>query len=85
MIDMQLLGEVLLAVALLVGAAILVAVGMVAAAAVSKPGKGPHGGIRRDSAPHPQPDADDAWPPLADDVLPDADDAREDARELVLL
>jgi hypothetical protein len=64
MIDMQLLSEIFLAVAVLAGAAILVALGMVAAAAVSKPAQGPNGGIRRDAAPHPQPE-------------PDVDDARE--------
>ena len=86
MIDMQLLSEALLAVAVLAGAAILFAVAMVAAAAASKPSQGPHGGTRHYPAPHPQPDADDAWPPLADDAWPPlADDAREDARELVLL
>ena len=85
MIDMQLLDQALLAVAVLVGAAIVLAVGMMAAAVASKPGHGPHGGTRHYPAPHTQPDADDAWPPLADDVLQDTDDAREDARELVLL
>ena len=60
MIDIQLLSGVLLAVAVLAGAAIVLAVGMVAMAAASKPGQGPHGGIRRDPAPHPQPDTDNA-------------------------
>jgi hypothetical protein len=60
MIDMQLLSGVLLAVAVLAGAAIVLAVGMVAMAAASKPGQGPHGGIRRDPAPRPQPDTDNA-------------------------
>lgn len=64
MTGMQLLNDILLAVAMLAGAAILVALGMVAAAAVSKPAQGPHGGIRRDPPPHPQPE-------------PDVDDARE--------
>jgi hypothetical protein len=72
MIDMQLLDGVILAVAVLVGAAILLALGMVAVAAASKPGRGPHGGIRRDPVPHPQPDSDDAR-------------ETDDARELVLL
>ena len=65
MIDIQLLNDVFLAVAVLVGAAILFAVAMVAAATVSKPahgpyGQGPHGGIRRDPVPQPEPDTDDA-------------------------
>jgi len=85
MIDLQLLGDVLLAVGALVGAAIVLAVVMVAATAASKPGRGPHGGTRHYPAPRPRPDADDAWPPLTDDARPLADDAREDARELVLL
>jgi hypothetical protein len=60
MIDMQLLSGVLLAVAVLVGAAIVLAVGLVAAATARKPGRGPHGGIRREPTPRPQPDTDDA-------------------------
>jgi hypothetical protein len=60
MIDMQLLSGVLLAVTMLVGAAIVLAVGMVMVATASKPGRGPHGGIRREPAPDPQPDTDDA-------------------------
>jgi hypothetical protein len=85
MIGMQLLDQVFLAVAVLVGAAIVLAVGMVVAAAAHKPGHGPHGGTRHYPAPRPQPDADDAWPPLADDDRPLGAGDREDARELVLL
>jgi hypothetical protein len=66
MIDMQLLNDVLLAVAVLVGTASLFAVAMMAAATMSKPGRGPHGrphgGIRRAPAPRPEPDRDDARP-----------------------
>jgi hypothetical protein len=59
MIDMQLLGGVLVAVAVLVGAAIALAVAMLAAGSVSKPGPAPHGGIRPDLPQHPQFDTDD--------------------------
>jgi hypothetical protein len=71
MIDMQLFDGILVALAVLVGAAILLSVAMVAAANVSKPGQAPHGGIRRDLPQHPQPDTDD--------------DRTEEARPLVLV
>jgi hypothetical protein len=60
MIDMQLLGGVLMALAVLVGAAIVLSVAMLAAASVAKPGQAPHGGIRRELPQQPQPDTDDA-------------------------
>jgi len=60
MIGTQLLSGALLAVAVLVGAAIALAVAMMAVATASKPGRGPHGGIRRDPAPLPHLDSDDA-------------------------
>jgi hypothetical protein len=62
MIDMQLLGGVLMALAALVGVAIALAVAMLLASSVSKPGPAPHGGIRRDlpQPQHPQSDTDDA-------------------------
>jgi hypothetical protein len=67
MISMQLLDGVLVALAGLVGAAAaamiaaaaMLAAAIIAAAAVSKPGQSPHGGIRREMPPQPQPDTDD--------------------------
>jgi hypothetical protein len=59
MIDMQLLEGVLVALAALVGLAIVLAVVMLAAGAVTKPGQEPHGGIRRDLPQQPQSDSDD--------------------------
>jgi len=64
MIDMQLLSDALVTVAVLIGVAVTLAVAIMAAARVSRPGQAPHGGIRRDLPLQPQPDAD-------------ADDARE--------
>jgi hypothetical protein len=65
MIDMQLLGGVLVAVALLVGAGAGLAAAFLAAASLLRPsqvrpGQAPPGGIRRDVPSHPQPDTDDA-------------------------
>jgi hypothetical protein len=71
MINMHFIDGVLMALAVLVGAAIILSVAMAAAANVSKPGQAPPGGIRRDLPQHPQPDTDDA--------------RTEDARTLVLL
>ena len=48
MISMQLLDGVLVALAGLVGAAVVLAAAIMAATAVSKPGQSPHGGIRRE-------------------------------------
>jgi len=59
MIDMQLLGGILVAVAALVGLAIALSVAMLAAGKVSKPGPAPQGGIRRDLPQHPQSGSDD--------------------------
>jgi hypothetical protein len=59
MISMQLLDGVLVALAGLVGAAVVLAAAIMAAAAASKPGQSPHGGIRREMPPQPQPDTDD--------------------------
>ena len=59
-IDMQLLGGVLLALAVLVGAVIVLSVAMLAAAAVARPGQAPPGGIRRGLPEHPQPDPGEA-------------------------
>jgi hypothetical protein len=58
MIDMQLLTGILVAVGLIVVAAIALSVGIFAVASAAKPGRGPHGGIRRDLPGQPQPDAD---------------------------
>jgi hypothetical protein len=69
MIDMQLFDGALLALAVLVGAAIVLSVTMLAAAKVAKRSRPPHGGIRRDLPQHPQPDTGDA--------RTHADDARE--------
>jgi hypothetical protein len=61
MISMQLLDGVLVALAGLVGAAVVLAVVILAAAAVRnpKPGQSPPGGIRREMPTQPQPDSDD--------------------------
>jgi hypothetical protein len=50
---------VLVALAALVGVAILLSAVMMAAASVSRPGPAPHGGTRRDLPQHPQSDTDD--------------------------
>ena len=59
MIDTQLLTGILVAVAALAGLAIVLAVALQATASATKPGQSPHGGIRREEHPLPQPDADD--------------------------
>ena len=63
MLDMQLLNDALVTVAVLIGTAITLAVTIIAAARVSRsgqsrPGQAPHGGIQRDLPLQPQPDAD---------------------------
>ena len=60
MISMQFLFGVLLALAVLAGSAIAFSAAVLAAPSVPKPGRPPHGGIRRDPPPLPQPDTDDA-------------------------
>jgi len=60
MTGMQFLDGVLVAVAALVGIAIALAVVMLAAGSVSKPGPAPQGGIRPELPQQPQPDTDDA-------------------------
>ena len=57
MIDTQLIEGVLVALAALVGAAIVLSVAMLAAS-VSRPGPAPHGGTRRDLPQQPQSDTD---------------------------
>jgi hypothetical protein len=60
MIDTQILTGILVAMAALVGLAIVLVATVWTVASVSRPGQAPHGGIRRDLPPLPQPDADDA-------------------------
>jgi hypothetical protein len=59
MIDTQLIDGVLVALAALVGVAIVLSVTMLAAASISRPGPAPHGGTRRDAPQQPQSDSDD--------------------------
>ena len=59
MISMQLLDGVLVALAGLVGTAVVLAAAITVAVAISKPGQSPHGGIRREMPTQPQPDTDD--------------------------
>ena len=59
MIDMQVLDGVFVALAVLIGAAIVLSVVMMAAGRVSKPGPAPQGGIRPDLPQQPQSDTDD--------------------------
>jgi hypothetical protein len=59
MIDAQLIEGVLVALAALVGVAIVLAVVMLAAGSVGRPGPAPHGGTRRDLPQQPQSDRDD--------------------------
>jgi len=54
------LDGVLLALALLVGAAIVISLAMLAAASAARPGRAPRGGIRHALPAHPQPETDDA-------------------------
>ena len=65
MIDMQFIGGVLVAVAVLLGAAAGLSAAFLAATSLSRPsqvrpGQAPSGGIRRDTPSQPQPDTDDA-------------------------
>ena len=60
MISMQLLGGIFLAVAALVGVAIVLSAMIWASGSPSRPGQPPHGGIRRDVPRLPQPEPDDA-------------------------
>lgn len=56
----SILGGVLLALALLGGAAIVISLAMLAAASVARSGRPPRGGIRHDLPAHPQPETQDA-------------------------
>jgi len=76
MIDIHLLNGVLLAVAMLIGAGVVLSVTMLMAARVPGPGRKPHGGIRRDLPPQPQPEPDDALLLVPWQVQPDSDDDR---------
>lgn len=61
MIDMQLFGGVLMALAVLVGASIAISLAMMATgsgAQTGQTGQTPPGGIRRDPPQQPQPDTD---------------------------
>ena len=60
MIDMQLLGGVLMALAVLVGVSIAISLAIIAAGSRAQTGQTPPGGIRRDPPREPQPDPDDA-------------------------
>ena len=60
MIDMQLLGGILIALAVLVGASIAISLAMMATGSGAQTGQTPPGGIRRDPPRQPEPDTDDA-------------------------
>jgi len=75
MIDMQLLGGVLIALAVLVGASIAISLAMMASGSRAQTtGQTPPGGIRRDPPRQPprQPPSQPPWQPQ-----PETDDARE--------
>jgi hypothetical protein len=60
MIDMQLIGGVLMALAVLVSLSIAISLAIVATGSAVQTGQTPPGGIRRDPPWQPQPDTDDA-------------------------
>jgi hypothetical protein len=60
MIDIQLLGGVLMALAVLVGASIAISLAIMATGSGVQTGQAPPGGIRRDPPRQPEPDTDDA-------------------------
>jgi hypothetical protein len=60
MIDMQLIGGVLTALAVLVGLSIAISLAMWATSSAAQTGQAPSGGIRRDPPRQPQPDPGDA-------------------------
>ena len=77
---MQILPGVLVALALLAGAAIVLSLAIMAASTGTRPGQAPPGGIRRDPAPRPQPGTGDAGPlarPEPPYPRPDTDGDRE--------
>jgi hypothetical protein len=59
MIDSQLIIGVLVALAALIGVAVVLSIAMLAAGSAAKPGPAPQGGIRRDLPQQPQSDSDD--------------------------
>ena len=60
MINMQLIGGVLMALAVLVGASIAISLAIMATGSGTQTGQTPPGGIRRDPPRQPEPDTDDA-------------------------
>jgi hypothetical protein len=60
MIDMQLIGGVLTALAVLIGVSIAISLAIIASGSRAQTGQTPPGGIRRDPPREPQPDPDDA-------------------------
>ena len=76
MIDIHLLYGVLLAAAVLIGAAVVLSVVMLMAARATGPGRKPHGGTRRDLPEQPQPDTDGALVLVPWQAQPDTDDDR---------
>ena len=76
MINIHLLNGVLVAAALLIGAAVALSLVMLAAARVTGPGRAPHGGIRRDLPQQPQPDTDNTPVLLPWQPQPESEDAR---------
>jgi hypothetical protein len=79
MINMQFLDGVLLALAVLVGAAIALSVAMLAVGSASNPGPAPQGGIRPDlpqGGIRPDLPQDEIWLELLEQPQSDTDDAR---------
>jgi hypothetical protein len=60
MIDMQVIGGVLMALAVLVGVSIAISLAIMATGSAVQTGQTPPGGTRRDPPRQPQPDTDDA-------------------------
>jgi hypothetical protein len=60
MIDIHLLNGVLVALAALLGTAVVLSAAMLLVTRVTGSGRAPHGGIGRDVPQQPQPDTDDA-------------------------
>lgn len=60
MINMQILGGTLTALAILIGLSIAISLALWASASRTQTGHPPNGGIRRDPPWQPQPDSDDA-------------------------
>jgi hypothetical protein len=75
MIDIQILGGVLMALAVLVGASIAISLAIMATGSVTQTGQTPPGGIRRDPPRQTPPGGIRRDPPRQ--PHPDTDDARE--------